>query len=122
MSTGHVANLTNREADVAIGIVSDRKPLPLDLHVLKGPEMAAGVYISGDSSLKWRRSTQDSVRPIIIGDDSVPDWVNEGVVHASGIPFVTPDADAQIAAVRQGIGMTRLPCFVGDADPLFTRV
>lgn len=32
-----------------------------------------------------------------------------------------PDADAQVAAVRQGIGVTRLPCFVGDADPLPTR-
>lgn len=39
----------------------------------------------------------------------------------SGAPFRTPDADAQVAAVRQGIGMTRLPCFVGDADPLLAR-
>jgi hypothetical protein len=23
--------------------------------------------------------------------------------------------------VRQGIGMTRLPCFVGDADPVLAR-
>ncbi|RZJ85919.1 MAG: LysR family transcriptional regulator, partial [Brevundimonas sp.] len=31
------------------------------------------------------------------------------------------DADAQIAALRQGIGLSRLPCFVGDADPLLAR-
>ncbi len=38
------------------------------------------------------------------------------------IPFRTTDAEAQIVAVRQGLGMTTLPCFVGDADPLLVRV
>ena len=46
VSTGEVANLTNREADVAIRIVSDRKTLPLNLHGLKGPELFAGIYMS----------------------------------------------------------------------------
>ena len=32
------------------------------------------------------------------------------------------DAAAQIAAVRQWIGITTRPCFVGDADPLLVRV
>jgi DNA-binding transcriptional LysR family regulator len=29
---------------------------------------------------------------------------------------------AQIVAARQGLGLTTLPCFVGDADPLLARV
>src|SRR5207247_5044562 len=32
------------------------------------------------------------------------------------------DAGAQIVAVRQGLGMTTLPCFVGDSEPLLARV
>jgi hypothetical protein len=34
LSSGELANLTNREADVAIRVVYDRKTLPLNLHGL----------------------------------------------------------------------------------------
>jgi DNA-binding transcriptional LysR family regulator len=122
VSTGDVVNLTNREADVAIRIVSDRKTLPLNLHGLKGPELFAGVYMSRDRLAAWRAGAPDPIRPIVIGVQGVPDWVNEGEVRATGVSFRTPDAEAQIAAARHGIGMTRLPCFVGDADRLLARV
>ncbi len=46
----------------------------------------------------------------------------EGDVRTTGVPFRTTEAEAQIAAVRQGLGMTTLPCFIGDADPLLVRV
>ena len=32
------------------------------------------------------------------------------------------DSEAQIAAARQGLGITTLPCFIGDADPALARV
>jgi hypothetical protein len=48
LSSGELANLTNREADVAIRVVYDRKTLPPNLHGLKGPELFGGVYISRD--------------------------------------------------------------------------
>ncbi len=38
-----------------------------------------------------------------------------------GVPFRIADAEAQLAAVRQGLGITTLPCFVGDTDPLLVR-
>jgi DNA-binding transcriptional LysR family regulator len=122
VSTGDVANLTNREADVAIRIVTDRKTLPLNLHGLKGPDLLGGVYISRDRLSKWQASALEPIRPILVGGNDVPDWADQGEVRATGVPFRTPDADAQIAAARQGIGMTRLPCFVGDADPQLMRV
>ncbi|MBB6254355.1 LysR family transcriptional regulator [Nitrospirillum iridis] len=122
VSTGEVANLTNREADVAIRMVSDRKTLPLNLHGLKGPELFSGVYMSRDRLAGWRAGAPDPIRPIVIDGHGIPDWADEGEVRATGVPFRTPDADAQIAAARQGIGMTRLPCFVGDADRLLARV
>src|SRR6266403_2133987 len=121
LSSGEVANLTNREADVAIRVVYDRKTLPLNLHGLKGPELFAGVYMSRDRLAAWRAGAPDPIRPIVIGVQGVPDWANEGEVRATGVSFRTPDAEAQIAAARQGIGMTRLPCFVGDADRLLAR-
>ena len=122
VSTGEVANLTNREADVAIRLVSDRKTLPLNIYGLKGPELFSGVYMSRDRLATWRAGAPEAIRPIVIDGQGVPDWANEGEVRATGVPFRTPDAEAQIAAARQGIGMTKLPCFVGDADRLLARV
>jgi DNA-binding transcriptional LysR family regulator len=122
LSTGEVANLTNREADVAIRVVVDRKTLPLNLHGLKGPELSSDVYMSRDRLDAWRAGVRDPMRWIVINNHGIPDWARESEIQTTKIPFRTPDAEAQIVAARQGIGMTKLPCFVGDADPLLVRV
>jgi DNA-binding transcriptional LysR family regulator len=122
LTTGEVANLTKREADVAIRIVTDRKTLPLNLHALKGPELFSGVYMSRDLLAARRAGASDPIRWIAIDDHGIPRWARDGEVRITGIPFRTPDAQTQIVAAQQGIGMTKLPCFVGDADPLLARV
>jgi DNA-binding transcriptional LysR family regulator len=122
LSSGELANLTNRDADVAIRVVYDRKTLPLNLHGLKGPELFGGVYMSRERQAAWRAGVPDPIRWIVISRHGIPDWASEGEVRATGVPFRTTDAEAQIAAARQGLGMTTLPCFVGDTDPLLVRV
>ncbi len=122
LSFGELANLTNREADVAIRVVYDRTTLPLNLHGLKGPDLAGGVYIARDRLAAWRAGARDPLRWIVISMHGIPDWAGAGDIGASGVPFRTTDAGAQIVAVRQGLGITTLPCFVGDADPLLERV
>ena len=57
-----------------------------------------------------------------MGVHGIPDWASEGEALTTGVPFRITDDEAQIVAVRQGFGMTTLPCFVGDADPLLVRV
>jgi DNA-binding transcriptional LysR family regulator len=121
LTSGDLANLTNREADVAIRVVYDRKTLPLNLHGLKGPELFGGVYISRDRLAAWRSGAPDPIRWIVISSHGIPDWASEGEVRTAAVPFRTTDGEAQIAAVRQGLGMTTLPCFVGDADHLLAR-
>jgi DNA-binding transcriptional LysR family regulator len=121
LSSGDLANLTNREADVAIRVVYDRKTLPLNLHGLKGPELFGGVYLSRDRLAAWRAGAPGPLRWIVISHHGVPDWASAGEVGAAGVPFRTTDAEGQVAAVRQGLGITTLPCFVGDADPLLAR-
>src|SRR5215470_13909682 len=101
LSVGELANLTNREADVAIRVVYDRKTLPLNLHGLKGPDVFGGVYMSRDRLAAWRAGAPDPVRWIVISTDGIPDWVREGEVGATGVPFRTTDGEAQIVAVRQ---------------------
>jgi DNA-binding transcriptional LysR family regulator len=122
LPSGELANLTNREADVAIRVVYDRKTLPPNLHGLKGPELFGGVYMSRDRLAAWRAGTPDPIRWIVISVHGIPDWAREGEVRSTGVPFRTTAAGAQIVAARQGLGMTTLPCFVGDADPLLARV
>jgi DNA-binding transcriptional LysR family regulator len=122
LPSGELANLTNREADIAIRVVYDRKTLPLNLHGLKGPKVFGGVYMSYDRLAAWRAGAPDPIRWIVINIHGIPDWASEGEVHTTGGLFRTADAEAQIVAVRQGLGITTLPCFVGDADPLLVRV
>ncbi len=122
LASGELVNLTNRQADVAIRVVYDRSTLPLNLHGLKGPELFGGVYLSRDLLAAWRAGAADRIRWIVMSQHGVSDWARAGEVPVAEVPFRTTDAEAQIAAVRQGLGMTVLPCFVGDADPLLARV
>jgi DNA-binding transcriptional LysR family regulator len=122
LSSGELANLTNRDADVAIRVVYDRKTLPLNLHGLKGPKLFGGVYISRDRLAAWRTGEPEPLRWIVISSHGIPDWTSEGEVRTAETPFRVTDAEAQLAAVRQGLGITTLPCFVGDADQLLARV
>jgi DNA-binding transcriptional LysR family regulator len=121
LSIEEPVNLTNREADVAIRVVYDRNALPLNLHGLKGPELFGGVYMSRDLLAAWRAGAPDRIR-WIVKDKYDPDWAHQGEIRTTEVAFRTTDAEAQIVAVRQGLGMTTLPCFVGDADPLLVRV
>jgi DNA-binding transcriptional LysR family regulator len=114
-------NLTNREADVAIRVVYDRKTLPSNLLGVKGPEMFGGVYMSRDLLAAWRAGASDRVRWIVKNNHGIQDWARGGEVQATEVPFRTTHAGAQLVAVRQGLGMATLPCFVGDADPLLSR-
>jgi DNA-binding transcriptional LysR family regulator len=122
LSIDEPVNLTNREADVAIRVVYDRNALPLNLHGLKGPDLFGGVYMSRDLLAAWRAGAPDRIRWIVENKFGIPEWALKGEVRTAEVPFRTTDAEAQIVAVRQGLGMTALPCFIGDPDPLLVRV
>jgi DNA-binding transcriptional LysR family regulator len=115
-------NLTNRQADVAIRVVFDRGKLPPNLHGLKGPELFGGVYMSRERLAAWRAGAPDPIRWIVRDKEGVSDWARKVDVPASEIPFVATDAGAQLLAVRLGLGMATLSCFVADANPLLARV
>jgi DNA-binding transcriptional LysR family regulator len=122
LSIDEPVNLTNREADVAIRVVFDRNTLPLNLHGLKGPELFGGVYMSRELLVAWRAGAPDPIRWIVRNQRGVSDWARDGEVPAAEVPFRATDAGAQILAVRLGLGMAVLSCFIGDADPLLVRV
>lgn len=114
-------NLTNREADVALRLVYDRHALPRQLHGLQGPEAFMGVYLSRRRLAAFRKDGSEKLRWIIKDRYGHPAWSQQTDLPVSDVLFRTTDAGAQMAAVREGLGLTLLPCFVGDADPLLVR-
>ena len=128
LSSGELANLTNREADVAIRVVYDRKTLPLNLHGLKGPELFGGVYMSRDRLTAWPARAPDRIRWIVIGSDGIPDWASEGEVGATGMPFRITDARRRSLPYGKGSGSRRCrassamptPCWRGCRAPTCT--
>jgi hypothetical protein len=54
--------------------------------------------------------------------ETLPSISVRGEVRTTEVPFRTTDSGAQIVAVRQALGMTTLPCFVGNVAPLLMRV
>ncbi len=70
----------------------------------------------------WRAGTPERVRWIVKDNIGLPDWARGSDLPEAAVPFRTTTADAQVAAVREGLGMATLPCFVGDVDPLLARV
>lgn len=122
LSSDEPANLTNREADVAVRVVYDFGTLPLNLHGLKGPELFGGVYLSRDLLAAWAVREPQPLRWILKPFDGIPAWALHGSIPVGKTGIRVTDAGAHIAALRHGLGVTTLPCFVGDTDPALTRV
>jgi len=121
LSSGELVNLTNREADLAIRVVYDRGKLPLNLTGIKGPDVFGGFYMARSRVDDWTPGAA-TFRSITVDSPSVPEWSREGDALAGGGQFVVTDLEVQLAAVRNGVGISALPCVVGDSDPLLARV
>lgn len=121
-STLENLNLTNREADVALRVVFNRNSLPQNLHGMKGPDLSVGVYMSRDLLAAWKAGNSGAIRWISKNIEGVPEWAKGDVVEITGAPFLAPEDAAHLEAMRQGLGISALPSFVGDAEPLFVRV
>jgi DNA-binding transcriptional LysR family regulator len=117
-----MANLTRREADIAIRPVPEA---PEHLVARRIAGIAHALYASPDyltrnktaefSSQEWIK-LEDTVAPTVIGR-----WLHQ---HArSGKIVLTVDALAALRdAARAGLGLAMLPCYLGDSDQGLCRV
>lgn len=119
LSSEAKVNLTNREADVALRVVLDREALPLNLHGLQGPELSIGAYLSNSLLEQGSAGALHHARWVTKGEE-VPEWVRRGEVPIEGV-FRAPETSTHLAALRQGLGVGLLPCFVGDSEPDLVR-
>ena len=104
MPSHEPVNLTNREADVAIRVVYDRNALPTNLHGIAGPEVAGGIYLSRDLLASWRLGAFERLRWVVQNHIGIPDWAGGMAIAVADELFRTTDSEAQIMAVRHGIG------------------
>ena len=117
--TGTVANLSNREADVALRVVLENSSLPENLYGSRLCGFHTAFYVCRNrpagvrSPLAW-----------LLGlDEDIPaDWVPGDGLEMATTPVRFSEMRSRLQATRDGMGVTVLPCFVGDADPLLTRV
>lgn len=109
-------NLAQREADVAIRVADAP---PENLHGVRIAELCAAAYVSAVYGARLTKGAPLSW--LQIGSDGVPAQVRAGWPEAR-IGATFDDMVAMRGAVRAGLGAARLPCFVGDRDPLLIRL
>ena len=120
IGTGTVANLSNREADVALRVVlGDGSP----------PDNLYGSRLCAFSTAYYARRldrTKGIAPPLAWllgpGEDVPSDWAPRDSFRSAEVPVRFSEMRSRLYAARAGMGMTSLPCFVGDADPLLSRV
>jgi len=116
-----VADLAKREADVAIRLSNDP---PDDLVGRRLLSLAKAAYVRKDflpsasgkaemPALKWIGWPGDTPSPQWIEDSDFPDL-------PTGVRIGDPLA--QVAAVKAGLGMALLPCFMADVEPDLCRM
>ncbi|SER61709.1 DNA-binding transcriptional regulator, LysR family [Faunimonas pinastri] len=119
IGSGAVINLGNREADVALRVVvGDRTP-PENLYGTRLCEFHTGHY--AHRNLLTDRSPPAAW--LLGADEVVPSgWQPGSGVKMATTPIRFAEMRSQFEAARAGMGITLLPCFLGDADPDLVRV
>nr|WP_245206696.1 MULTISPECIES: LysR family transcriptional regulator [unclassified Rhizobium] len=119
LSSGSVVNLGNREADVALRVVVGRASPPENLYGKKLCEFHTGFYIA--RNLAAPRSIPPAW--LLGSNETVPtDWEPEVGIKMAPMPIRFAEMRSQLEAALAGMGISALPCFLGDVDPLLVRV
>jgi len=121
LSTYDMPDLARREADVAIRISNDP---PEDLVGRRILKIARAAYVCA-------RHLPDSDNPSALHqlswigwslDPSSRQWVTDSGYPNLPVSTIITDPYATVQAVRAGMGMSILPCFMGDVEPDLHRM
>lgn len=116
-----VYNLTKREADVAIRVTENP---PEHLVGRKVGCYHCANYASVDY-LAIHALPENTEGAYWIGWDAptpYPDWVRKSDFPHIPVRGRFNNAIAQLAAAKAGLGLARIPCFLGDPEPTLKRV
>jgi len=111
------ASLSQREADVAIRLTNSPTDTLIGKRIVT---VASTIY----GSRSYIEQTRESGRePTWIGVECCTfhkTWTKQTCGEQSH-NFYSDDTLLTLAALREGLGVSFLPCFMGDADPLLER-
>ena len=111
------ASLAQREADIAIRLTNS----PTD--TLIGNRMLTAASTIYGSREYLREIKQQAVEPRWIGVNCCvfhKTWTKQYCSHQSH-NFYSDDTLLTLSAIKEGLGVSYLPCFLGDADPMLER-
>jgi len=111
------ASLSQREADVAIRLTNS----PTDTLIGKRIVTVASTIYGSRSYLEQTRKS--GKEPAWIGVDCCTfhkTWTKKTCGEQTH-KFYSDDTLLTLSALREGLGISFLPCFMGDADPLLER-
>ncbi|GLQ16457.1 LysR family transcriptional regulator [Maritalea porphyrae] len=116
-----MANLTRREADVAIRISNDPPDSLVGRRLVK---YATSTYASAEYLATHDLKNNPEAASWIGWDDQTPDpqWVRESDFPAVPVRHKIFHPLSQMEAAKLGLGLTMLPCFLGDTEPALQRV
>lgn len=108
-------DLAAREADIAVRLTSQPPDYLVGRSVMP---LRHGVY----GAPEYLQAKTDQTRVILFrGDSGLPEWVAENYPDAA-VGLRVDDATAMLVAVKNRLGLARLPCFIADSDPAVRRV
>jgi DNA-binding transcriptional LysR family regulator len=114
-------NLRKREADVAIRMTPNPPDYLVGRQIL---QPAKGVYASHDY-LKRNNPELAPDKMRWIGWENAkqqPEWNKASQFSSSPIMHIADDLVAQLEAMKSGMGIAMLPCFLADTDPSVRRL
>lgn len=114
-------DLTKREADVALRISND---VPENLFGRRVIEITRAAYANEDYLANYVNPKNNAQASWIGWSDSTSftNWIEKSDFPNAPLGLVVHDPQATLDAVKVGMGMAILPCFVGDVEPQLYRV
>jgi len=118
-SSPNLSNLNSREADIAIRLT----PAPPDNLVGKRIcMMGHGIYAS-KSYLDKLGDVNDSMIDLVLwgSEQENPEWVNAAFANTR-VAIRVDSGSNMLAAVKGGLGLARLPCYLAEGEETLKRL
>jgi DNA-binding transcriptional LysR family regulator len=108
-------DLAGRQADIALRMTPKPPEYLIGRQVL---DLRHGVYASVPYLKK-----QHSPHTVILwrGDGSEPEWVSKHF-RGAGVTLRTDEVTSMVMAVKNHMGLARMPCYIGDSEPSLRRL
>ena len=115
LTTTGLIDLAAREADIAVRLTAKPPDYLVGREVMR---LRHGIY----GTTRTLRKLADPVNVILFRSDvDHPPWVTENFANARTVLRVD-DVSSMAAATRNHLGLSRMPCYIGDSDPGLRRL